>query len=403
MGAEMLTRATFKRLFSQSLSAQAFNLLGVLAGAILATLSAYTSANPWILVLVPPLLTVRGNVGGILCGRLSTSLYLGFVKPTLRKNTSYYYATIASTFVMSFIFSIVIGAFSFLVVNAMGGGQLSLTDSLSLSILAMMICTTLTLFITSSVAFVSYRKGVNPEVILYPILSTVNDIMISATYALLVVAYMFWSWGFSTFSLTLSPVFAATTVYLTLKYWREEAFRETFREGFPVALLLTFLSQITGSVLSQLKDQISAYPQLLSVYPLLIDGTGDIGVVISSSTTARLALGYMEPQMSSIKGREGRKVALSSLMAGLTIMLGATLAASTAYTSSIFQVARSFSAVACAELLIAAPTIVLISFGLTILTFRRGINPDNVTIPIITSFADMLVTISIFLTSQLIL
>ncbi|MBS7288255.1 MAG: magnesium transporter [Candidatus Freyarchaeota archaeon] len=401
MGTEMLTRATFKRLFSQSLSSQAFNLLGVLAGAILATLSVYTSLNPWILVLVPPLLTVRGNVGGILCGRLSTSLYLGLVKPTLRKNTSYYYATMASTFVMSFIFSIVIGAFSFLVVNATQGGQLSLTDSLFLSTIAMMICTTLTLFITSSVAVVSYRRGVNPEVILYPILSTMNDIMMCATYTLLVVAYMSWSWGFAALSLTLFPVFAATTVYLTLKYWREEAFRETFKEGFPVALLLTFLSQITGSFLSQLEDQISAYPQILAIYPLLIDGTGDVGVIISSSTTARLALGYMEPQMSSIKREEGRKVALSSLTAGLTMMLGATLAASITYTPSILQVARSFSVIACAELLIAAPVIVLASFGLTILTFRRGINPDNVTIPIITSFADMLVTISIFLTSRI--
>lgn len=402
LGTELLTRATFKRLFLQSLSSQTFNLSGFAAGAIVATLSAYTPMNSWILVLLPPLLTIRGNIGGILCGRLSTSLYTGLVKPTFRNNTQYYYATIASAFAMSFIFSIMIGIFSFLIVNTMHGGNLSLTDSLSLSVLAMMTCSTIAQLVTPLIAISSYRRGLNPDMILYPITSTINDILISSIYTLLVIIKMFWSEFFTTLSLIMPPLFVAVTILLTLKYWREEGFRETFREGFPVALTLTFLSQITGSFLSQLEDQVAAYPQLLAVYPLLIDGTGDIGVVISSATTARLALGYVEPQISSIKGKEGRKVVLSSLTAGLTLILSAAFAASIVYTPAFSQFVRPFLIIACAEFIMMAP-IIIIPFGLTILTFRRGINPDNVTIPIITSFADLFVTISLFVASQLLI
>ncbi|MEM3465574.1 MAG: magnesium transporter [Candidatus Jordarchaeales archaeon] len=402
MGTELLTKATFKRLFLQSLSSQTFNLSGIVAGAIVATLSAYTPMNPWILVLLPPLLTIRGNIGGILCGRLSTSLYTGLMKPTFRNNTRYFYATITSTFVMSFIFSIVIGILSFLIVNAIHGSSLSLTDSLSLSIIAMMTCSTMAQLITPLIAISSYKKGLNPDMILYPIMSTINDILISSIYTLLVLIKIFWSGFFITLSLIMLPLFVAVTIFLTLKHWREEGFRETFREGFPVALLLTLLSQITGSFLSQLEDQIVANPQLLAVYPLLIDSTGDIGVVISSATTARLALGYIEPQMSSIKGKEERKVVLSSLTAGLTLIMSAALATSIAYTQSLLQFVRPFLIIACAEFIVVTP-IIIISFGLTILTFRRGINPDNVTIPIITSFADLSITISLFVTSQLLI
>ncbi|MEM4447320.1 MAG: magnesium transporter [Candidatus Jordarchaeales archaeon] len=401
MGSELLSRATFKRLLLQALSSQTFNLSGVTAGVIVATLSAYTQMNPWILVLLPPLLTIRGNIGGILCGRLSTSLYTGLIKPVFWKNTRYYYATIASTFVMSFLFSIVIGVFSFFIVNAMYGGNLSLTDTLSLAVLVMMTCSTMAQLFTPIIAISSYRRGLNPDMILYPITSTANDIAISATYTLLVLVKLFWSGVFAALSLILLPSFIAAAAILTLKYWREEGFRETFKEGFPTALLLTFISQITGSFLSQLEDQIAVYPQILAVYPILIDGVGDVGVIISSATTARLALGYIEPRMRSIKGEEGRKVVFSSLIAGLTLILSVTFLASSVYTPSLTQIVHSFLIVACAVLLVTVP-ITVVSFGITILTFKRGINPDNVTIPIITSFADFFITASLFTASQLV-
>lgn len=401
MGSELLSRATFRRLLLQALSSQTFNLSGVTAGVIVATLSAYIPMHPWILVLLPPLLTIRGNIGGILCGRLSTSLYTGLMKPVFRKNTRYYYATMASIFVMSFIFSAVIGVFSFLVVNAMYGGSISLTDSFSLAVLVMMTCSTMAQLFTPLIAISSYRRGLNPDMILYPVTSTANDVAVSATYTLLVLVKIFWSEAFVTLSLILLPSFTVAAAALTLKYWREEGFRETFREGFPTALFLTFVSQITGSFLSRLEDQIAMYPQILAVYPVLIDGVGDVGVIISSATTARLALGYIEPRMRSIKGEEGRKVVFSSLTAGLTLMLSVALAASAIYTPSLVQIARSFLIVAFAVLLVTAP-IIIVSFGLTILTFRRGINPDNVTIPVITSFADFFITFSLFTASQLV-
>ena len=48
------------------------------------------SVNPWILALFPPILTVRGGIGGIFSGNLATMMHLGLVKPRIRGNTEQY-------------------------------------------------------------------------------------------------------------------------------------------------------------------------------------------------------------------------------------------------------------------------------------------------------------------------
>ena len=44
---------------------------------------------------------------------------------------------------------------------------------------------------------------------------------------------------------------------------------------------------------------------------------------------------------------------------------------------------------------IAVPAIVLLSYGISILTFQKGLDPDNFVIPIESSFADSLMSIAL--------
>jgi len=47
--------------------------------------------------------------------------------------------------------------------------------------------------------------------------------------------------------------------------------------------------------------------------------------------------------------------------------------------------------------IVAASIIILISFGVAVLTYQRGLDPDNFVIPIESSFADSVTTFSLLL------
>ncbi|MFH1180162.1 MAG: hypothetical protein V1710_07375, partial [Candidatus Bathyarchaeota archaeon] len=72
---------------TQSTSAQAFNLLGIIAGSILAESYGIFQEHPWALLVFPGLLSNRGAIGGLFSGRLSTGLHLGTIRPQIRGNT----------------------------------------------------------------------------------------------------------------------------------------------------------------------------------------------------------------------------------------------------------------------------------------------------------------------------
>ena len=83
------------------------------------------SVNPWILALFPPILTVRGGIGGIFSGNLATMMHLGLVKPQIRGNTEHYRGLIKSVIVITVMDTLILGAFSFIVNVINGSTQFS--------------------------------------------------------------------------------------------------------------------------------------------------------------------------------------------------------------------------------------------------------------------------------------
>ena len=55
----------------------------------------------WIPALFPPILTIRGGIGGIFSGNLATMLHLGLIKPQVRDNTPVYRQLISASFAIT--------------------------------------------------------------------------------------------------------------------------------------------------------------------------------------------------------------------------------------------------------------------------------------------------------------
>ena len=92
---------------AQALFSLLFNFGGLLAGGILAYNLGIFESLPWALIIYPGILSIRGAIGGLFSGRLSTALHLGTIKPRLMGNTSEAYTllnTVNALTLMSALF-----------------------------------------------------------------------------------------------------------------------------------------------------------------------------------------------------------------------------------------------------------------------------------------------------------
>lgn len=393
----------FGSVLSQTLLVLSFDTLDLVAGFIAALVSSYVVEMPWILIVYPPLLTVRGNISGMFSGRLTTGLHSGLITPNIKKNTEYFYSLRASIFFMSFINATIVGFLTYVISLILeSASNISLPFLISTAILSMMLPTVISIFLLApSIAILSYKKGIDPDIIVYPILSTLNDIIVSVIYVSIIAMIIFWKNIFIMISYTLVPLFTLLAIYF-LKYQNDKNFRKTISEGMFIIIILLIISNFTGGILSKLRYQIEQYPHILAIYPCLLSMIGDEGSIIASTTTTRLILGNIRPSLKDIGNYESRTHIFGVLLAGFIVATSFATAGTLIYTISLTGIFRTILIALLTNLILVLP-IIFISFGSAIITFKRGLNPDNFTIPVITSSSDFLTTTSLFIVIRVIM
>ncbi len=389
-------RYTFKSTFLQSFMSLLFDSAGLIAGAITSLVAIFVVQMPWILIVYPPLLTVRGNINGIFSGRLTTGLHVGQIQPRMRKNTDYFHSLVSSVYFMSFINAIVISFFSYgmyLIVKPYE--PISFQIILEIILLSMLIPASLSLFIiTPLVSIFVYRKGADPDVVVYPVMSTVNDIIISATYVGVIYMLIFTPLLFSVIS-KIMIIFFLMLLLNSLRFIKDKNFKATLIEGLPTVLILSILSNFTGGLLSQFRYQIERFPHFLLLYPALIDSVGDEGSIISSVFTTQLSLGIANPSLKELFKKDNKNTIFGTFLAGTFVFVLLSVVSGTIFFLSLIEIVGTIIVIILTNFTLLIP-ITIISFISGIVTFKYGLNPDNYTIPMISSVSDLLTTLVVF-------
>ncbi|MBC7130964.1 magnesium transporter, partial [Candidatus Bathyarchaeota archaeon] len=166
-------------LLGESLFSLSFDVGGLVAGGLLGYYAGLILFRSWIITIYPIVLTARGALNGVLAGRLSTGLHVELIKPSLKGNTRYYYAIISSLLALSIFISLVMSGMTALLTGS-PLGELPLIISVCIS--AQAITMLLTVPATSTVGFLAFKKGLDPDAMLYPISSTIADIWSTIAY-----------------------------------------------------------------------------------------------------------------------------------------------------------------------------------------------------------------------------
>lgn len=382
--------------FSQSLLALIFNLGGIIAGGIAIYSIPFFSYAPWILIIYPPILQVRGTISGILCGKISTNLHIGNIKPTFFKNTKYFYNTLISTFSLNIIIGIIIGlsgyVYGFFTSNVI---IIDLLPIFFITLSSMMISFLITIPVTSIIAFYSFKKGLDPDILTYPILSTIADIIVTSCYIFSIWIYFIeniFSVFLRYFILLIILILSIFTFSYIIKNKEEREILRILKEAIPLLALLGVYGNFTGTILSTFRSRIEENPMILVIYPCLIDGLGDIGSIIGSLTSTKLVLGYFKPIFLNIKNIFREIIAVESsafIMHLLFGFLGAIYFLKKIFIFAIIDLIKIAITTNLLSFLIA----ILIGYIVAIYSFKFKLDPDNFVNPIVSAISDSIATI----------
>lgn len=149
---------------------------GLFAGTLLGTetMREGIESVPGVLLLLPAFLATRGGVYGSLGARISSGLHQGIIEPRLTFDRRLVNAVVAS-FVNGMVVSVFIAFVSYLVLFAIGERG-SLLELVGIMLVAGFLSAILMLSVLVSVVFVGFRRGLDPDNVIGPIVTTLGDV-----------------------------------------------------------------------------------------------------------------------------------------------------------------------------------------------------------------------------------
>jgi mgtE-like transporter len=389
------TQKKFFEVFKQSLIALSVDLGGLLSGLILVFFSSFFSSVPWALVIYPGILSMRGAIGGLFSGHLSTNLHLGTIKSSLVRNTKdfyiFFYATvfltIESGLIMGAVFSLISIYFWGFSLFVIGGMFCTLVATTFLSFL-------LASPITLKVSALAFNRGLDPDIIAYPIMSTVSDLI--GTVIFMVILTLFFSGYIGTFLIwILFTIILFLGLSLFLLNLKEKEFIKTLKEFFLALAAVTLIAYVTGNFLGKISQTSKKIQEIYILYPAILGTVGDVGSIIGSLATTKLALGTIRTSFKSIKENIPEIIG-GSLASAMWFILFSIIAHYTVHNTFLQNQLLRLIILLNIVNFIAVPIISVLAYGIAFLTFKRGLNPDNFVIPFESSLSDNITTFCLF-------
>jgi mgtE-like transporter len=391
-----LSRIKLKVNLYQSILSLSFDFLGLLTGTLIVLyLGVSINEAPWILLLFPGILSVRGAIGGLFSGHLGTGLHLGTIKPVFTKNTKDFNTLLRVIVTLALFSGVSVGVGTWVFgVFLWNATLIDFIPLLAVIIATMALSVVFISPLTMGFSVFSFRRGLDPDILVYPLTSPVSDIINTCCYILsLFLFFMFGSFGRYLIWI-LDIIFIIFVVYILLKNIDEKNFVGIIREFLLTLLFVTIIVNITGSLLKQITGNV-----IYSVYPAIIATVGGVGSIIGSTATTKLALGLIKPSFSSIK-QHINEILGAWLASMILFVVYAVLSSFISGPSTLGDLTIFIGQLTITNVF-AISIMIVIVYAVAIFTFNHGWNPDNFVIPIESSLADTITTAGIIIALML--
>jgi len=361
--------------------------IALFPGIFMGVLDEYLVLVPGLLMLIPPTVGLRGNIFGALGSRLSSKLHIGTLEPQMGGNKVLLRQLFASTvqlMVLSAFIPIVGEVLGLLLPIDMAPFFILLFISLTAGLLSGLVLFAITVWIT----FASYRKMWDPDNVSAPVIATAGDLLtVPVLFLCAYLALELPSLLVMSTALLLLILMLAATVPLFLGSGSEG--RKVLRDSMPVAAVAVLLSTVAGLILGASFESFFAGSIFLVYIPVFNEQGGSMGSILGSRITSAAYLGSikMTGRPNSFALRSSFSLWLISLvvfsmMSVLSFVLGpiSGLPIPPIPVTLLVLLAGATSIAAISS---------LVAYYIAYVSFRIGLDPDNVVIPLLTATMDI--------------
>ncbi|MEM0331426.1 MAG: magnesium transporter [Archaeoglobaceae archaeon] len=335
------------------------------------------TSYPILLVALPGLMGMRGNIFGALASRFTTSLYLGEMEPSLKDRRVYEGLTL----------SISLAILPVVILWFIGGIKtefLNFLPAFAILIASTIFACLILGFTTSLVTVVPFRKNLDPDLLATPTITSVADLVTIPTLILFMVLF-----EVNDKIVILSAFSFLVLFFVMLFYFRPS--KKVFLEVGIALSFLALLSSVTGSILESFSEKIYEVFILTVLYPAILDSLGNYGCIIGSKTSTRLHMGEInhvidKKSFEYILSLLTTSLALSVIIFLIGVVVSSILGREAELTLIFFFLYPTI-----------ALLVMLLAHFFAVFAYRHNLDPDNVTIPTITTLTDLIATAFVIL------
>ncbi|MHA1693654.1 MAG: magnesium transporter [Candidatus Helarchaeota archaeon] len=148
----------------------------ILVGSILGE-AFYNIYFSGILILIPPMMELRGNISSAFAAKLGTALHIGTVKPKFRNNTKKFKDDFNSIIIILVLMPIILGIFVWIYCLILNIPNIGVLWFIIIALLTGLISGLIMTVITVLISILTFKYGLDPDALVVPILGFVGDIL----------------------------------------------------------------------------------------------------------------------------------------------------------------------------------------------------------------------------------
>jgi mgtE-like transporter len=363
------------------------SLTSLVAGLVLAFMDGRINAVAGLFVLIPVSIGMRGNIFGALAARLGTSIHSGLFEVS-RDKAGLLYSNVYAATLLTIATSVTMAALARAIAGLLGIETVSLWDFIVVALLGGLLSSVVVLALTIVLSIASFRRGWDLDSVGSPLITAIGDVV--TLPSILLASYLV---GIDYVTPIVGGIcFAAGAASLAHGWTTAQiAVRRIVRESFPVLCIAIVLDVLAGTVVEpRIGDVFIPFPALLVVLPGFLENTGALGGILAARLGSKLHLGAVTPS--------AKPDAAALLDFTVVLVLGFTVYVIAAVTTlgaaellgHAYPGVLRFTGVVVIGGLLATLLASVIGYYAAILAHRFGFDPDNHTIPLVTSGMDLM-------------
>jgi mgtE-like transporter len=362
------------------------SLTSLVAGLTLAGMSHRIEDIPGLFVLIPVSIGMRGNIFGALAARLGTSIHTGLFEVS-RDREGVLTQNVAAATLLTISTSVAMGLLARSIASLLGIATVAVWDMILVALAGGLISSAIVLAVTVLLSIRAERRGWDLDSVGAPLITAIGDVV--TLPCLLLASYLV---GIDAVSPILGTLALAAGIGALILGWsfRYETARRIVRESFPVLCIAIVLDILAGTTVEPRLERFLVFQSLLIIIPGFLENTGALGSILAARLGSKLHLGAVTPAARP----EAAALLDGTIVLALGMVVYTLTAVSTLAISEVFGFdypgAARFIGVVMLGGAMATVLAAIIGYYAAVASYRFGFDPDNHTIPLVTSGMDLM-------------